>query len=284
MQRVKLIILALLLLLIAGCSSVPVAEDLDQFQANEIISLLNAQGIASSATREASGRGKYSVSVEKTYYTQAKTLLAERGLPSPTRPTFEELVQPRGFLPNSREVDALRLDHALAIELENALAAHPGISSAKVIVRSRTVMSGQDPTVSVILQERVGKELNRDDIAILVKRAVPGVKREDVFITSTKEPQNDKNQASIGLYQGHGELLRVPLVPFLFNWRVPEDDYNAMAIVLVICFLILAFIGGLVGYWFGYFYNLKNSVDQPFSDHGIRSLRLDRAGRENSEV
>ncbi len=167
--RFKLVVLLLLSsALLCGCNTVAVQDELTQEQATEIVAALSSQGVSAFAQRETGGRGRYRVEVKRGAYSDAIQILHERGLPSESRATFSELIAPRGLVPDSREIEALRLDRALAAELEEALENNPAVASARVVVRVSSVPmefagEAERSGVSVSLRIRPGTEVTESE-------------------------------------------------------------------------------------------------------------------------
>ncbi len=272
---------AALCLLLCSCSSVPVAEDISQSQANEIVAVLTQNGIYATASKASGGRGKYSVDVKRSFYSQAVSLLHEKGLPGEHKPTFNEMVAQNGIIPNSREIDALKLDHALATEIEEMLQNHPGISSARAIVRLNFLKASQDPAVSVVIQQRPGMTIEAASISPLIVRIVPGVKDENVSVSIAPAIVTAGEAINEGVLNDSGRIVRVPLAPFLFFWRIPEDDYAHIALVLVALLAIIAVVGAIFGYWFGYYQQSKQYFDTTLPEIVPRaSAKYERVRRE----
>ena len=147
--------LLLAIFLLGGCSYEQVISDVDQKQANEIVASLGSHGISSIAQTERSSKGKYTVEVDKGNYALAVTLLHELGLPKEATPSFRDLTEQKGFLPNSREIESARLDYALGVEIEEKLKSVGGIDSVKVLVRSNLIKGGVEPSASVIISSSI---------------------------------------------------------------------------------------------------------------------------------
>ncbi|MCB0332783.1 MAG: hypothetical protein KDD55_04740, partial [Bdellovibrionales bacterium] len=109
---VQLCCLILLSLCLSGCGDVPVARGITQSQANEIVAVLSHHGIYAFADKQVGVGDSYDVEVKKSYYTRAVDLLHAKGLPAKTPERFSDLIAQKGIIPDSREVEALRLDHA----------------------------------------------------------------------------------------------------------------------------------------------------------------------------
>lgn len=237
------------LLVLSACSLEPVAQDVNQKQANEIVSLLNKEGISSFATKGRGGRGMYAVSVKQSAYHQSVSILTEHNLPRDPAPTFDELISQRGFIPNSREVEALRLDRAFAVEIEETLENYPSVTSAKVIVRSQLVKDGQQPTVAVILQAK--EELPPDEFSVrrMISGVVPGVQPEQIILKILPAALPRDSAGVVGLSNEEGLVLTVPLTSFLL-WRVPEGDLYEIMVVLGGSLLVMGIACFAIGYIF----------------------------------
>ena len=239
---VRLAGLFLLVLVVCGCGSVPVAQDLSQKQAQEIVAVLNANGIGAEAHRQTGAGAKYRVEVEHGFYQRAVATLYEQGLPSEERPSFSEIIAQRGLIPNSREVEALRLDRALGAEVEEAISQIPAVSSVRTVVRQHALAYQQPaeaPGVSVVIALRPGSTLAEDEISELVRRMVPGVSPDRVLVASYSARQERVPNGEVGgiLSNEGGSPELLTLTGFLWFWHVPDNEYTGLA---------LALCGGLV--------------------------------------
>ena len=281
-RLLRLLLATALVLFCVSCSSVPVAKDLSQRQANEIVAVLNSVGINSIAVRDSSGgRVKYTVEVRKGFYSQAVGILHEKGLPE--EDLFTEMIEQKGIIPNSREVEALRLDHAAAIEIEQLLHNHPGVSSARVIVRLNSLKENAPASVSAIIQERAQQNLNRDELTAIISRTVPGIAPENVSVWVSPADTTEMITGKFGVLNQKGKVITVPLVPFLLAWRVPDDDYDEIALALISFLLIMGLVGAIIGYWFASFQKSKLSFHDELPDAMPRALRIDRPGKDMTE-
>lgn len=272
----------LLLLLCVGCAEVPIAEDVNQSQATEIVAVLIEHGIAAESAKTAGGHGKYSVHVKRELYPHAITILHERGLPSPQEPSFAETIASKGFLPNSREIESLRVDRAMAAEIEEALRQHPGVSGVKVVVRRATAADGIKAGVSVIIQEKEGFSVNKEDVVQVVVKAVPGIAAEDVFVSSVKGAPINRVTGVEGALQSEGRTIKVPLSPFLGFWNVPESDLPGLSLTLLVGILVIGGLGAFLGYWFGYLQQARQLYEQSLPEIP-RPRQLDRPKRVEGE-
>lgn len=269
------VLVLVLCLLVAGCSSTPVAHDLTQTQANQIVSLLNQHGIGAIANRESGGRGRFTVHVKRDHYAQAVALMTEKGLPGEHELSFAELVAGQGLLPASREMEALKLDHAIAAEIEELLREHPSVTTARAVVRLNAVKDPADTAVSLVIQEKSGESIDKLEMVEIVSRAVPGIAKEKVFVSTHKSPSSEIFTSDEGVMRSDGRVLRVPLVPFLLAWRVPTEDYNTLAFAIIACFMVIGMIGGVIGYYYGYSQHGKSVMGGDLPDLKPRTLKLD---------
>lgn len=249
----RLLLCSLLLvsnLCFSGCGESTVAENLSQRQAQEIVTVLLANGI--NASLERTGRGStptYSITVEDRFFSRSIVILHEKGLPQEQRLSFDQIVGERGILPASRQIEQLRTDRALALEAESLLGVLPAVAEARVAVRLNSAPSIAAQTVAVVVQSRQVGTPTEGQVAKIVANVVPSVPRERMFITINAENEHPRSFGPMTSLLVGAEQFR--LVPFLWLGRIPEDDYNRVALVLVLCVLMTAFAGSILGYWYG---------------------------------
>ena len=90
---------AVILTLLMGCGSSPVASDVSQREANRIVALLHKNGITADLHSARIGKGRYVVLVPESEFPNAATILSNRGLPSEKQPSFEEMTASNGIIP-----------------------------------------------------------------------------------------------------------------------------------------------------------------------------------------
>lgn len=262
---VRYLIPLFVLCLLAGCSTVPVAEDVSQNQANEIVAVLSEQGIAANADKETGSRGKYVVSVRRELYHEAIEFLHAKGLPSPQEPTFAETVASKGFLPNSRDIEALRVDRALAAELEEVIKSHPSVKTVKVVVR-RAFPGDGSISVASIVERRMGALIESATITDLIKGAVPGIAADKVTVTLVDELPKIAVDKSSGVENRKGITVYIPLSPFLGFFRVAEGDLQALSIAVLVGMLVVGAVGAFLGYWYGYLHQSQVLMEPLFPE------------------
>jgi type III secretory pathway lipoprotein EscJ len=280
-SAMRILLVSLFLIVVGalgGCSSAPVADDVPQREANEIVSVLRDRGIDAQLQKQKGGKGRYAVVVSEGDFGAAAAVLSSLGLPAERRPYFYDLVSQSGILPSSREVESLRLDRATAAELEDLLKGHPAIAASSVVVRSHGLESGMNPSVSAVVQTKVGMNVPPAEIRQLVARTVPGLKADDVVLSVSEQVNLLSKQDSL---QPLAEQSGKGVVPFLLFWRVPEDQYAGLAGLVVGLLLLMGILCGLAGYILGQYFMSRQVEDggalEPLeSGLGLSGARLNR--------
>jgi type III secretory pathway lipoprotein EscJ len=277
-QRLLSLVLSLVFVAVfaTGCSTSPVADDLGQREANEIVSVLREHGIEARTEKERGSRGHYSVLVPYGRFGEAASILTELGLPQDRRASFTDLVAQSGILPSSREVEALRLDRAVAAELEDLLKGHLAIASASVVVRYHAIEGNGAPSVSVVVQRRPGVPLQASEIRDMVARSIPGIKPDAIVLSMSEQP------AAVSLASATKGTK--PLISFLGFWQVPEDQYNSLAFTLITFLLLVAIMAGLAGYIYGQYALSREEIPDAYEalEAGPQAPRL-QAPEESQE-
>lgn len=272
------------LFLLSGCDTVPIAEDVPQSQAREIVAVLNDNGVPAAASRKSGGGGKYEVRVSGRSYLRANSLLVEHKLPRKEELTSDDLIRGQGLLPQSRELEALKLDRALALQLEELIRANPSVKTATVVVRLNSAGSGGQPGVSVSAAEAEKGAVRREDLAELAARTIPGIKPEQVYVALHQD-----RAGGAGAPGPRGSNASGASVPFLFGiTNIPEDDYAPLAFLFIGSLVVVALSGGLVGFWFGGLHQERPAAAEPpprVPDRLARPARIEgKPKRDLTEV
>lgn len=284
LRRVRILAAAAAMLALAACNTVPVSENISQKQAIEIVAVLSKNGVSAAAAKDSSGRAKYTVEVRRDQYSQAISLLQMNSLPAPEEPSFSDLIAQRGILPNSREIESLRLDRAMAAELEEALQAHPSVAAVKVIVRQNSLAENPKPGVSAVIRLKPGTEIDVEAVKAVIQKTVPGASPEDISVEARVFSQNQAVLANEGVQNVAGEVIRRPLVHFLWIWSIPEDDYNGAVLSLIGLSILVALVGGFVGYWYAYDQHAKTLFQTGQLEGPQASLALERPRGDAGEI
>jgi type III secretory pathway lipoprotein EscJ len=242
------------MLLVSGCGTTPVADDVGQKEANDIVVLLRDNGIASTLVKSRGGKGSYSVTVPTSRFADAAAVLGRFGLPADKKASFQELTATSGIIPSSRELESLRLDRADAAEIEDLLRTRPDITAVSVLVRVRSLKSGETPSAALVIQKRPGSALSDQVIRDIVGRAVPGIQPQSVTVSITESILGDK-AGTEGATQTSDAM-----VPFLGAWRVPASEYSSLVLLFIGLAAFVAALAGLSGYLVGQFNWLRRQV------------------------
>lgn len=256
MSVIRTTILSLMVaLLLSGCGDATLRDSLTQEQANEVVAALVERGIRAEVTRE-SGKGKYRVGIKRGNYSEAVTILNQLRLPSEPRSTFSELIASRGLMPDPRELEALRLDRALAAELEEALESIPAVAQARAVIRLNSVQNSADSGkgAAVLVTRKAGTELREEDLRPILARSLPGLDASQVVVQFYEAGLYAAGESVTagGLSEGvertaSGIVRKVPLTEFLWIWRVPEDEYNSLAGWLMLGIIGVFLLGLSIG-------------------------------------
>lgn len=251
MKALYALTLTLSIAFAAGCGSSPVADDIGQREAHKVVAVLGEHGIQAHVEKGRGSKGRYSVLVASGDFGSAVALLTKLGLPAERGASFEDLMSPSGILPPSQDVEDLRLDRAIAAEVEELLLGHGAVSTVSVIVRSHAIPVGVEPSVSIVAQVKKGSTLDQEKLRDAVIRAVPGVKPGAVSFSVSEQ--------AFGVSKKGEE----PLMPFLRFWKVPVSEYNSLAYLLIVLMSVVACLSGIGGYIYGQYVATKGNDGMP---------------------
>lgn len=141
LPRRLMLLLSLLLSLVflTGCENMmPIINDVDEREANEIVVFLASKGIpaqkmasVSSAPGGAAGPQMYSISVESDQATQAMAILNQNGLPRKKGTNLLDLFAKAGLMSSDKE-ETIRYQAGLAEQLANMIRKIDGVIDADV--------------------------------------------------------------------------------------------------------------------------------------------------------
>jgi len=223
-----------------------------QREANEIVAILSSHTIEASLVKVRGSKGRYSVVVNESDLPAAAGVLGRLGLPAEKKPSFQELTSSNGIIPPSREVEALRVDRAIASELEELFRSRSDIASASVMVRMHSRQPEDRPTVTVVAQKAGAATLDLNEVREIASRGVPGIQKEDVYVSVAEA--HESTQGGVG----SGSAL----VSFLGIWRVPAEDHNRLVALVLFLVIFSGVLAGFAGYILGQF-NWLNKVGVP---------------------
>jgi type III secretion protein J len=132
-HHTRILPLALALLAASACVE-NLQHDLPEQDANDIMVLLNENGIHARKEREEGGNEpRYVISVPRADYAQSAKLLREYSLPRPAQGGFSDFRKGKGMIPTQTEERAMFLE-AVGGEISNALNKVDGVLESRVIV------------------------------------------------------------------------------------------------------------------------------------------------------
>ncbi len=257
-QHVCLLALLLMILGVNGCDNVPIAEDISQAQAREVIAVLSQQGIEGTFSRKRNGVGSFFVEVPSKDFSSAIRILHARGIPDSSSEEVLSTLSTNSFLPDSRLVEGMRLDFARALQLETLLENLPDIVSAKVMLRlhsreasKQTSVKGAEGLVpaeqgvSVVLRVKDADRSPRAEIQELIRSIVPELNPEKIHLAIFTDESVEQVE-SITPPRGSD----IEYSEMFFGWKVATEDYPAIALSLLGTIMLVAVAGVMGGYWF----------------------------------
>jgi type III secretion protein J len=175
-----------LLLALAGCARQDqLYGALTERQANEMVALLQASGIA--AHKEAREGGTYALTTQSEDFGRAMEQLTANGMPRGSFDTVGQIFKKEGFVSSPVEERA-RLTHAMSQELANTLQTIDGV----VVARVHLAMPDKDPladkarpaSASVFIKHRAGRDLSGQvaQMKALVVNGVEGLPYDKVTV------------------------------------------------------------------------------------------------------
>jgi type III secretion protein J len=197
-RRLSLLLVILgLTLILSACVTHSLQTGLSEQDAQEVVVLLNENGIEAFATKgvsEKKGEEKWDVMIRGGDQNLARAwrVLEENGLPRQKDKGLEDVFANSGMIPTATEEKA-RLLLGVSGEISKALKSVAGVVDAHVLVvmpDASPLLDKSDrtpPTASVLLKYR-GHDLPlaEDDVKKLVARAVEGLQPENVAVVYKK--------------------------------------------------------------------------------------------------
>lgn len=259
-RNVCLVTLLYIILSTYGCDSIPIAEDISQAQAREVVAVLSQQGIEGTFHRKRNGVGSFLVEVPSKDFPSAVRILHEKGIPESSSEEVLSTLSKGSFLPDSRLVEGMRIDFARALQLEGLLENFPDVISAKVMLRlhardtlkqsgakQREGVIGAERGASVVLRVKDASLTPRSEIEKLLHSIVPELEPEKIHLAIFTDESGKQDAVR--------EPLTTPDVEYselFFGWKVATEDYPAIALSLLGTILLVAVAGVMGGYWFGF--------------------------------
>ncbi|RME61851.1 MAG: hypothetical protein D6780_00885 [Candidatus Dadabacteria bacterium] len=247
MYKFKYLVFIFLLLTFTSCQlDTEVVQGINQDKANKIAAVLIEHGISAKAFLKDKARSRFAVSVPRNQYQKVLLVIKNEGIDTKEDINILTLLQGGIFAPKQRELSNLRLDFVLAEKITDAIQAMPLVYNAKVMVRLNSVKEAdKSSVVAVVLTYKDPPYLLSEEIKKVIKGIVPEVPLKNVVVKISKK----------GKIVGKVSQTREKLVPFLLFWRIPESQYNSLALVIIGLFLLSV----VAGYFFGFLYFVRST-------------------------
>ncbi len=244
----------LLLLTALGCTTTLV-RDVDETQANRIVSALTEQGIVAEKQPLGEDGARYTIVVTQRDVTAAISALSRAELPSTSPAGVLDALADKGLVQSQRSEEA-RLLAGIAGELERSLSQLAQVQSARVhlaVPRHEPLLDEherQRPSASVLLRHLgATPPIAPENVKALVAGAVPGMVPERVTVVS----------ASVPLPPHKGPAL-AKFGPFLLT-QSSAGGFRALVLTLSLINLVLVAVLG----WF--WWTVRNLRARLKSDH-----------------
>jgi type III secretory pathway lipoprotein EscJ len=256
MKTIWSVILIFLLSFCTSCSEQALLNNLSAKDSIEVLVILNQYGIPAKRVAIAQGRvEKYQVIVEEVYSPRALEILHSYGLPREAEESIESFTEPKGFVPNTTELTALRLDYALGMQLERTLVALKNVVDVKTIVRSNfKFRKGSDraepPSASVLIRYTSNSDklpFSLNTVRQIVSQTVPGLPAEDVRITVSK--------VNIGTSENNSGMTTFGP----FGFRIAEQDRSIVRTQILLAMMSCLVLGIIVGVLLYSLYSMRKN-------------------------
>ncbi len=280
--RLSVIYIALFL---SGCEQQAILSNVDSRQSIEALLALSENGIHAERIKLGTGRREsYSISVDESDSVSALRVLHEYNLPRTDSESFDSITQSKGFVPNSPEIDALRLDHALASEVERLVGVLPGVVEARAIIRSQLTASKRSkskksvektkegPSASLVIRFS-GSEgeppFSVVTVRDIIAQAVPGLLPENIGVTLTRISLGEIT--TLGATSSNQPLSKI--TPFRFH--IPASEKRLAKFQLLGTMIMCVTVGLLIGVGVMSFLRRRNKVQSQPSRRETTLLKRD---------
>jgi type III secretion protein J len=229
------IVLSIVLILLTGCNSDQLYSNLDEKEANEIISLLSSSGIDASKTKD--GDGEYTVFTNHDAFSEAIQLLKTNGYPRNKFQSLGEVFKKEGFVSSPLEERA-RLNYAESQELARTIESIDGVVLARVhlaIPKESKLNSEEKPSsASVFIKHRRGIDLSGREAQIkaLIVNSIEGLPYENVTVAMfSTNPLPVKN------------AFTKEYADTIFSLSVNNINYLVISLAILVILLTVFIIG-----------------------------------------
>lgn len=186
-----LIALTLVLLIFTGCGKREVLGGLDLKQATILVNVLTAMQIEADREPDAArGRNTYRIVVADSDYNRALQIVSESIPPDDNSAQLNKLTESSLGSVLSPELQSLKFDYALGLEIERLLLALPGVMYSRAKVSSKyggaSRAGGISPSASVIIRYASvsgNVPFVEEDVRQTVGQVVVGIQPKDLKVS-----------------------------------------------------------------------------------------------------
>lgn len=190
-------------LFLTGCNDETLLSQLNQRQSNEVLAVLQQNGIA--AGKNENGKLGFSINVSKNDFVAAVDLLRQYNLPS-KEPVEITQAFPGDALVASPQAERARLLSMIEQRLEQSVATIPGVINAKVHAsyplsgsnNSRNEAQLQRVSCLVIYTGDEPKEALINRIKLFLRNSFVGIDFDNVSVVVAEQPAIQRYVASVG--------------------------------------------------------------------------------------
>lgn len=174
---------------LVACSGQELYRDVNEREANEMISVLMRAGI--DASKSPGEKGTFTVHVAESEFAQAVDILRQNGLPREDFASLGTVFEKEGFTSSSL-AERARLVFGLSQELSNTISQFDGVIEARVHLSmpEADALSGvaNPSSASVFVKYREGMDLPAQTAAIksLVTNSIEGLEYDRVSVAMTE--------------------------------------------------------------------------------------------------
>jgi type III secretory pathway lipoprotein EscJ len=225
--RAVLLAIALISLLLSGCSEEQLKGGLTEEVALELIHNLSENGVEAKKSRSGGG---YSVTVASADFDRALSIISEQGLLH-TEPDAAST----GFIPELPEVSAARKDRLRARELERLVRAIPGVRSCIAVIESSALPDARTPETraSIVVKARAGSNLTRESVASVVSNVLPEIAADKLKIEIV---------TVAGSAQVASDIVKLPF-PLAFHILEKEQAVVRQQAIILLALVLLCGVG-----------------------------------------
>jgi type III secretion protein J len=187
-----------MLWLLAGCST-SLRDNLQETQAEDIVALLQQEGVP--ASKQRANDGTWSVVLKEAEQGNAEQILRLYDLPRQSHQGLTDIFPGTGLLPSDLEEHA-RYQYALGQELASTIERIDGVLSANVQValppKDPKQTDPPKPTASAFVRYRSDQrvDLMKSQIRTLIARGISGVSADDVSVFTLPVYPPPRNQSA----------------------------------------------------------------------------------------